>query len=84
MDEFSQDCHIWWWRLHTAQLTTPKGYRYSDIFMTCISQQMAVELRTDCVFLICTKESSCPGFGDMDGSEKTAAPQVGRDGESTR
>lgn len=45
---------------------------------------MAVELRTECVFLIYTKESSCPGFGEMDGSEKGAVPQEGMDGESTR
>lgn len=84
MDEFSQGCHIWLCRLHTAQLTTPKGQRYIDIFMTRISQQMAVELRTECVFLICTKESSHPEFGEMDGSEKVVAPQAGRGGESTR
>lgn len=84
MDTFSQGCHIRLCRPCTAQLTTPKGYRYTDIFMTRISQQMAVELRTECVFLICTNESSCPGFGEMDGSEKGAVPQEGMDGESTR
>ena len=84
MDTLSQGCHIGLCRLCTAQPSTPKGYRYTDVFMTRISQQMAVELRMECIFPICTKESSCPGFGEMDGSEKGAVPQEGRDGESTR